>query len=68
MKIGVIGKPLSIQYMYLTSCSFALSLQVSEMKVEYYPPNVDIIQQNEIQTDFYIIVSGAVVRLTYHCI
>ncbi|PSS01175.1 Potassium channel like [Actinidia chinensis var. chinensis] len=33
---------------------------VSEMKAEYFPPKVDIILQNEISTDFYILVSGAV--------
>ncbi|KAK6912695.1 LOW QUALITY PROTEIN: Ion transport domain [Dillenia turbinata] len=38
---------------------------VSEMKAEYYPPKVDIILQNEIPTEFYILVSGAVDVLTY---
>ncbi|KAM7459412.1 hypothetical protein LguiA_036406 [Lonicera macranthoides] len=38
---------------------------VSEMKAEYFPPKVEIILQNEIPTDFYIIVSGAVDVLTY---
>ena len=33
------------------------------MKAEYFPPKVDIILQNEIPTDLYILVSGAVV---YH--
>ncbi|XP_047323786.1 potassium channel KAT3 [Impatiens glandulifera] len=37
---------------------------VSEIKAEYFPPKVDIILQNEIPTDFYIIVSGAVDVLT----
>ncbi|KAK4490933.1 hypothetical protein RD792_001653 [Penstemon davidsonii] len=37
---------------------------VSEMRAEYYPPKVDITIQNEIPTDFYIIVSGAVSKLT----
>ncbi|PRQ28121.1 putative potassium channel, voltage-dependent, EAG/ELK/ERG [Rosa chinensis] len=32
---------------------------VSEMKAEYFPPKVDIILQNEIPTDFYILVAGA---------
>ncbi|XP_078428067.1 potassium channel protein [Wolffia australiana] len=32
---------------------------VSKMNVEFYPPKVDIILQNEIPTDFYILVSGA---------
>ncbi|KAK6140826.1 hypothetical protein DH2020_025433 [Rehmannia glutinosa] len=38
---------------------------VPEMRAEYYPPKVDIVIQNEIPTDFYIIVSGAVDVLTY---
>ncbi|XP_058074800.1 potassium channel KAT3 [Magnolia sinica] len=38
---------------------------VSDMKAEYFPPKVDIVLQNEIPTDFYIIVSGAVELLTY---
>ncbi|KAA8525318.1 hypothetical protein F0562_007173 [Nyssa sinensis] len=33
---------------------------VSEIKAEYFPPKVDIMLQNEIPTDFYILVSGAV--------
>ncbi|KAL8521987.1 hypothetical protein ACS0TY_012223 [Phlomoides rotata] len=37
---------------------------VPEMRAEYYPPKVDIVIQNEISTDFYIIVSGAVDVLT----
>ncbi|CAL5344794.1 unnamed protein product [Camellia sinensis] len=36
---------------------------VSEMKAKYFPPKVDINLQNEIPTDFYILVSGAVVWL-----
>ncbi|KAL6533899.1 hypothetical protein OROHE_013732 [Orobanche hederae] len=38
---------------------------VPEMRAEYYPPKVDIVIQNEISTDFYIVVSGAVDVLTY---
>ncbi|CAN0906993.1 Potassium channel KAT3 [Linum grandiflorum] len=38
---------------------------VSEMKAEYFPPKVEIILQNEIPTDFYILISGAVDVLTY---
>ncbi|XP_059275183.1 potassium channel KAT3 [Lycium ferocissimum] len=38
---------------------------VSGIKAEYFPPKVDIIIQNEIPTDFYIIVSGAVEVVTY---
>ncbi|XP_072991097.1 potassium channel KAT4 isoform X1 [Typha latifolia] len=37
---------------------------VSEIKAEYFPPKVDIILQNEIPTDCYIIVSGTVDILT----
>ncbi|CAN1238891.1 Potassium channel KAT3 [Linum grandiflorum] len=38
---------------------------VSEMKAEYFPPKVEIILQNEIPTDFYVLISGAVDVLTY---
>ncbi|KAK9141916.1 hypothetical protein Syun_011316 [Stephania yunnanensis] len=38
---------------------------VSEMKAEYFPPKVDIIIQNEMPTDMYVLVSGAVDLLTY---
>lgn len=41
-------------------------LQVSEMKAEYFPPKVDIILQNEIPTDFYILVTGALVLHLSH--
>ncbi|KAH8482264.1 hypothetical protein H0E87_029646 [Populus deltoides] len=34
---------------------------VSEMEAEYFPPNEDVILQNEAPTDFYILVTGAVV-------
>ena len=37
-------------------------LQVSEMKVEYFPPKEDVILQNEAPTDFYILFTGAVVN------
>ncbi|XP_037497039.1 potassium channel KAT3 isoform X2 [Jatropha curcas] len=42
-----------------------ITLLVSEMKAEYYPPKMEIILQNEIPTDFYILVSGEVDVLTY---
>ncbi|XP_042412520.1 potassium channel KAT4-like [Zingiber officinale] len=45
------------------SKDFTIQL-VSEMQAEYFPPKLDIIIENEIPTDFYIIVSGAVVVLT----
>ncbi|KAM0973815.1 potassium channel KAT3-like [Malus sylvestris] len=38
---------------------------ISEMKAEYFPPKVDIILQNEIPTDFYILVNGALDVLKY---
>lgn len=38
-----------------------LMLKVSEMKAEYFPPKEDVILQNEAPTDFYILVTGAVV-------
>ncbi|CAL5431995.1 unnamed protein product [Camellia sinensis] len=38
---------------------------VSEMKAKYFPPKVDINLQNEIPTDFYILVSGAVDVVIY---
>ncbi|RVX19571.1 Potassium channel KAT3 [Vitis vinifera] len=38
---------------------------VSEIKAEYFPPKVDIILQNEIPTDFYIIAAGAMDVLIY---
>ncbi|KAG6471724.1 hypothetical protein ZIOFF_069170 [Zingiber officinale] len=31
---------------------------VSEMKAKYYPPREDVILQNEVPTDFYILVTG----------
>ncbi|KVH93767.1 Ankyrin repeat-containing protein [Cynara cardunculus var. scolymus] len=34
---------------------------VSEMKAEYFPPKEDVILQNEAPTDFYVLVTGAVV-------
>ncbi|XP_024005656.1 potassium channel KAT3 isoform X2 [Eutrema salsugineum] len=33
---------------------------VSQIKAEYFPPKMEIILQNEIPTDFYILVSGGV--------
>ncbi|MCL8600354.1 cyclic nucleotide-binding domain-containing protein [Proteus mirabilis] len=35
------------------------------MKAEYFPPKIDVILQNEIPTDIYILVSGAVEVFTY---
>ncbi|KAM6542339.1 hypothetical protein CsatB_006786 [Cannabis sativa] len=42
-----------------------IAQMVSEIKAEYFPPKVDIILQNEIPTDFYILVSGLVEVLVY---
>lgn len=39
------------------------------MKAEYFPPKEDVILQNEAPTDFYILVTGAVVMnqsLSFH--
>lgn len=44
---------------YLINAMFML--KVSEMKAEYFPPKEDVILQNEAPTDFYILVTGAVV-------
>ncbi|CAI0441548.1 unnamed protein product, partial [Linum tenue] len=38
---------------------------VSEMEAEYFPPKVEIILQNEIPTDFYVLISGAVDVMSY---
>lgn len=35
------------------------------MKAEYFPPKEDVILLNEAPTDFYVLVSGAVVRISY---
>lgn len=73
--IGQMVKHLSLSlslciflYMFLTNTLRLYSLQVSEMKAEYFPPKVEIILQNEIPTDFYIIVSGAVVWHRSFCL
>lgn len=36
------------------------------MKAEYFPPREDVILQNEAPTDFYILVSGSVVRILFN--
>ncbi|PWA95017.1 potassium channel, voltage-dependent, EAG/ELK/ERG [Artemisia annua] len=38
---------------------------VTDLKAEYFPPKVEVILQNEIPTDFYIVVSGAMEVLTH---
>ncbi|KAF7120569.1 hypothetical protein RHSIM_Rhsim13G0202700 [Rhododendron simsii] len=40
---------------------------VPEMEAEYFPPNEDVILQNETPTDLYILVLGAVVSKFYLC-
>ncbi|KAJ6862391.1 potassium channel KAT3 [Populus alba x Populus x berolinensis] len=42
-----------------------LTQLVTEMKAEYFPPKVEIILQNEIPTEFYILVSGTLDVLVY---
>lgn len=34
------------------------------MKAEYFPPNEDVILQNEAPMDFYILVTGAMVLIS----
>ncbi|MCO5566673.1 hypothetical protein L7F22_020351 [Adiantum nelumboides] len=48
-----------------TSCDF-LSQLVTEMKPEYFPPREDVILQSEAPTEFYVVVSGAVLELYTH--
>lgn len=36
------------------------------MKAEYFPPKEDVILQNEAPTEFYVLVTGAVVRNLYY--
>ncbi|CAH1451632.1 unnamed protein product [Lactuca virosa] len=38
---------------------------VTDLKAEYFPPKVEVILQNEIPTDFYIVVSGTMEVLTH---
>nr|XP_043606616.1 potassium channel KAT3-like [Erigeron canadensis] len=38
---------------------------VTDLKVEYFPPKVEVVLQNEIPTDFYIIVSGTMEVITH---
>lgn len=51
-----------IQIADLISSRSFYTIQVSEMKAEYFPPKEDVILQNEAPTDLYILVAGAVVR------
>ncbi|KAG6428608.1 hypothetical protein SASPL_112861 [Salvia splendens] len=47
-------------YLFRTVSEGVLFELVREIKVEYFPPNKDVILKNDTPTDFYIIVSGAV--------
>lgn len=38
------------------------------MEAEYFPPKEDVILQNEAPTDFYILVTGAVVKNQLFCL
>ena len=42
------------------------SYKVSEMKAEYFPPNEDVILQNEAPTDLYVLVTGLMVRINFN--
>lgn len=52
-------------YLFKDLSNDLIAQLVSEMKAEYFPPKVDIIIQNEIPTDFYILVSGSVDVIVY---
>jgi hypothetical protein len=41
-------------------------MKVSEMTAEYFAPKEDIILQNEAPSDFYIVVTGIVVKKKIH--
>lgn len=58
-------KTIENTYLFKDVSEDFIRLMVSEMKAEYFPPKVEIILQNEIPTDFYVIVSGAVDVLAY---
>ncbi|XAR70906.1 hypothetical protein NMG60_11027946 [Bertholletia excelsa] len=60
------GKIVEKAYLFKGVSEDLIIQLVSEIKAEYFPPKVDIILQNEIPTDFYIVVSGAVDVLTYN--
>ena len=47
---------------YLVSAAQLLG-KVSEMSAEYFAPREDVILQNEAPSDFYIIVTGSVVKM-----
>jgi hypothetical protein len=39
-----------------------IAIQVSEMNAEYFAPREDVVLQNEAPSDFYILVTGSVVK------
>lgn len=57
-------KTIENTYLFKDVSEDLISQMVSEIKAEYFPPKVEIILQNEIPTDFYVIVSGAVDVMT----
>ncbi|GLT97644.1 hypothetical protein SLE2022_151990 [Rubroshorea leprosula] len=46
-------------YLFRGASNDLLFQLVSEMKAEYFPPNEDVILQNEAPTEMYIVVTGA---------
>ncbi|KAK8535258.1 hypothetical protein V6N13_081397 [Hibiscus sabdariffa] len=58
-------KTVEMTYLFRGVSEDLVSQLVSEMNAEYFPPKVEIILQNEIPTEFYILVSGAVDVVTY---
>ncbi|KAG8055625.1 hypothetical protein GUJ93_ZPchr0001g31662 [Zizania palustris] len=53
-------------YLFQGISSRLISQLVAEVKAELFPPNTDIVLENESSTDCYIIVSGEVDALTTH--
>lgn len=41
-------------------------MKVSEMNAEYFAPREDFILQNQAPSDFYILVTGSVVKKSTH--
>lgn len=48
----------------LNSACLRSQCKVSEMNAEYFAPREDVILQNEAPSDFYILVTGSVVKTT----
>ncbi|KAL1827860.1 hypothetical protein ACET3Z_006272 [Daucus carota] len=49
-------------YLFRNVSEELIGQMVSEIKAEYFPPNVEIILQNEMPTDFYIVACGTLLR------